>query len=174
VLAALRTGANAATKSRSRIPVFAAVTVMLFVAAVLGARMSWPFVSDVQAAVRFEVRLAEERPAPGLRAAKVAYSGSTIYLHDEPIVTNSDIAAAQVVPGNGPSQYRVSVEFTASGAEKMRATTANHVGKPVAILLDGQVVMAPVVRAPIGASALITGNFTRERAEGIANGIRTQ
>jgi preprotein translocase subunit SecD len=41
----------------------------------------------------------------------------------------------------------------------------------VAILIDGQVVMAPVVRASLGASATITGNFTRAQAERIVNGI---
>jgi preprotein translocase subunit SecD len=67
----------------------------------------------------------------------------------------------------------VGVEFNASGAEKMRAATGNHIGKPVAILLDSQVVVAPVLRAAIGASAVITGNF-RTQAEGIVNGIRIQ
>ena len=110
---------------------YVAVAVMLLAAAFLGARMWSPFVSGVQAAVRFEVRLAEEKTAPGLREAKAANSGQTVYLHDETIVTNSDIASTQVVPGGSPSQYRVSVQFTPSGAEKMRAATANHMGEPV-------------------------------------------
>jgi preprotein translocase subunit SecD len=152
--------------------VLAAITVMLVVAVFLGARMWSPFVSDVQAAVRFEVRLAEEKPAPGLREAKVGDSGRSVYLHAETIVSNSDIASAGAVE-SGPSEYRVDVRFTQSGAEKMRAATAGHVGKLAAILLDGQVVMAPVIRSPIGASAEITGHFSKAQAEKIANGITT-
>ena len=53
----------------------------------------------------------------------------------------------------------------------MRAATANHIGKHVAILLDGQVVMAPVIRSPIGAAAEITGNYTKSQAERIVRGI---
>jgi preprotein translocase subunit SecD len=174
VLAASRGRAHAGTESRSRFAVFAAAAVMLLVAVFLSARMWSPLVSDVQAAVRFEVRLAEEKPAPGLREAKVTDSGRSVYLHDETIVTNSDIASAQAVPGDGSAQYRVNIEFTPSGAEKMRAATGNHIGKPVAILLDGQVVMAPVVRTSIAGSAMITGNFTRDQAEKIASGISTQ
>ena len=174
VLAAFHNHARAGTESRSRLAVYVAVAVMLLAAAFLGARMWSPFVSGVQAAVRFEVRLAEEKTAPGLREAKAADSGQTVYLHDETIVTNSDIASTQVVPGGSPSQYRVSVQFTPSGAEKMRAATANHIGKPVAILLDGEVVMAPTLRTTIGTSAVITGNFSREQAEKIANGISSQ
>jgi hypothetical protein len=164
--------ARAEAASRSRMVVFAAVAVMLIVAVFLGARMWSPFVSDVQAAVRFELRLAEDKPAAGLREAKVADTGRSVYLHAETIVTNSDIASAQAVAGDEPFPYRVSVEFTASGAEKMRAATANHIGKLAAILLDGQVVMAPTLRTPIGASAVITGKFTKAQAEKIAVGIR--
>ena len=159
---------------RSRIAVFATVALLGIAGSFLGARAWSLFVRDLQAAVRFEVRLAEEKPAPGLREAKVSDSDRLVYLHDEVIVTNSDIAAARVVQGGGPSQYSVGVEFNASGAEKMRAATGNHIGKPVAILLDGQVVMAPVVRTPIGASAVVTGNLTRAEAERIANGIKIQ
>jgi SecDF, P1 head subdomain len=175
VLAAASTpGARAAAAPRSRMAVFAAVAVLLLVAAFLGARMWSPFVSDVQAAVRFEVRLAEEQPAPGLREAKIGDTGRSVYLHAETIVTNSDIASAQVVPGDAPAEYRLDVKFTAGGAAKMRAATASHIGKPVAILLDGQVVMAPVVRTPIADAAMVTGHFTRDQAEKLASGIRIQ
>jgi len=146
---------------------------MAIAALFLGSRGWSPFVSDLQAAVRFEVRLAEDRPAPGLREVKVPDSDRSIYLHDEVVVTNSDIAAARVI-SSGQGHYSVGVEFSASGAEKMRAATANHIGKPVAILLDGQVAAAPVLRTPIAASAVITGNFTMTQAEKIANGIRIQ
>jgi hypothetical protein len=171
--AALGAGARATIRSRSRIAVLAAFASMLILFSLLGSRVWSPPVS-VQGAVRFEVKLAEEKPAPGLREAKVSGSDRSVYLHDETIVDNGDIAAATVVQGRSPSEYAVDVRFKASGTEKMRAATENHIGKPVAILLDGEVVMAPVVRSPIGASAVVTGNFTRTQAEKIANGIGIQ
>jgi len=161
----------AGVRSRSRIPFFVTVALMVIAASFFGSRVRSPFVSVLQAAVRFEVRLAEDKPAPGLREAKVSGSDRSVYLHDEVIVNNGDIAAARVVPGGGRSQYSIGVEFNASGAEKIRAATGNHIGKPVAILLDGQVVMTPVVRVPIGASAVITGSFTKAEAERIVNGV---
>lgn len=159
--------------SRSRIAAFATVALIAIAAPFLGSRGWSPFVSDLQAAVRFEVRLAEDKPAPGLREVKVAGSDRSVYLHDEVVVNNSDIAAARLVQ-NGPAHYSVGVEFNASGAEKMRAATGGHMGKPVAILLDGQVVMAPMVRASLGASAMISGNFTKTQAERIVKGIGIQ
>jgi preprotein translocase subunit SecD len=53
----------------------------------------------------------------------------------------------------------------------MRQATEAHVGRPVAVLIDGRVVIAPVVRAPIKESATITGSFTRAEAQSIADGI---
>jgi preprotein translocase subunit SecD len=126
-------------------------------------------VRDVHAAVRFEVRFAEEKPGPGLREAKVAGTNRSIYLHDEVIVTNGDIRAARVI--HVGDAYNVGVEFNAAGAQKMCQATAKHVGRLVAILLDGQVIMAPVLRSPIDASAEVTGHFTKAEAERVVNGI---
>jgi preprotein translocase subunit SecD len=54
----------------------------------------------------------------------------------------------------------------------MRRATAMHLGRPVAILIDGRVVMAPLVRSPVSESAVITGDFTRAEAERIADGMK--
>ena len=59
----------------------------------------------------------------------------------------------------------------AAGAARMLRATQGHIGRPVAILLDGDVVMAPVVKSPISASAMITGDYSRAEAERIVNGI---
>jgi hypothetical protein len=154
---------------RLRATFFVVVASIVIVALFLGERVWSPLVLGVHAAVRFEVRLAEDHPAAGLREAKVSGTGRSIYLHDEDIVTNGDIAAARVIRvGNA---YSVGVEFNAPGAEKMREATGKHIGRPVAILLDGQVIMAPVLRSPIETSAEITGNFTKAEAEKVVNGI---
>ena len=157
-------------RPQSRSTSFVAVAVIVILTSILGSRTHSPFVSDLQAAVRFEVKLAESKPGPGLREVK--RSGSEpVYIHQEAVVTNSDIASAQVLPGAVSGQYAVRVEFYASGAAKMRAATAGHIGRPVAILIDGEVVMAPVLRTPISASTVVTGNFTKAEADRIVNGV---
>jgi preprotein translocase subunit SecD len=140
------------------------------VVAVAAAGLYWSRASvDVVAAVRFEVRLAEESFSPGLREAAVN-GGRKIYLHQESVVTNSDIAQAQLVEGDG-SRYSVSIVFKPEGAARIGRATGDHVGRPVAILIDGIVVMAPTVRAPIGAEALISGDYSKADAERIVNGL---
>jgi SecD-like export protein len=156
--------------AHARLTLVAAVAVVVMGLVALGYQMWLHGTTPVLAAVRFEVRLAEDQPIPGLIVARLADSGRVIYLHPEIVVGNDDIAQSWVSQ-DGPDRFGVAVKLLPAGAERMRQATATHVGRPVAILIDGAVVMAPVVRSPIGDSAAITGNFTRAEAERIADGI---
>jgi hypothetical protein len=163
------------SRVRRRMPIallgaFASIVIVMLVAS----SSMWPLGgSTAQAAVRFEVRLAEEQAVAGLTAARVANSNRTVYLHPEVVVTNADIAFSSVIPGNTPSeQFWIDVRLNAAGAAKMRQATMNHLGRPVAILIDGEVVLAPTLKSPIiGASAVISGDYTRAEAERIAQGM---
>lgn len=171
--AALSTAARRRTEAmlaqRSKAYLFVTIAAIVVVGSFLGERLWSPLVREVHAAVLFEIRLAEDKPSPGLREVRLPGTDHAIYLHEEPVVTNSDISTARVTDVDGV--YTVGIEFSSAGAKKMREATANHVGKPIAILLDGQVVMAPVLRFPIDRSAEITDGFTKAEAEKVANGI---
>jgi hypothetical protein len=172
ILAAASNGegsAGAIPEQRSRVAFIIAVAAIVILALVLGDRLWSPLVQDVHAAVRFEVRLAEDSPGPGLREVKVSGTDQSIYLHEEVIVTNGDISAARVI--HVGEAYTIGIEFSKAGATKMREATEKHIGKPMAILLDGQVVMAPVLHGPIDTSAVIEGGFTEAEAEKVVNGI---
>jgi hypothetical protein len=159
---------------RSRMPILVGAMLAIIVTAVIGYYL-WPHGTvDLRAAVRFEVRFAEDNPGPGLQAARIVGADRTVYLHPEVIVTNSDIAQARVVPGDSPSHFGVGIEFNAAGAQKMQTATAGHLGKPMAVLIDGKVVMAPTVRSAISALAEINGDLTRAEVERIVNGIGLQ
>ena len=148
------------------------IAAAIVVAAMAGALHRSRAAVDVIAAVRLEIRLAETRPAPGLREAVMALSGDRIYIHEDAVVlTNSDIVQANVVPGSTPSTFSITVTFTRDGSSRMYRATQEHIGRPIAILIDGQVVAAPVVRSAISASAVISGNFTRAEADRIVAGI---
>ncbi|NLT65757.1 MAG: hypothetical protein GXX84_04055 [Acidobacteria bacterium] len=129
-----------------------------------------PLINNVQAALRFEVRLVEENPAPGLKAAKLEHGG-VVYVHEEVVVTNSDIAKAEVVPRPGEGDFMVSVTFTPEGARKMHAATERNIGKRMAILIDGVIVAAPVIRGTLSEAAVVEGKLTKQEAERIVAGI---
>jgi preprotein translocase subunit SecD len=63
------------------------------------------------------------------------------------------------------------VIFSEEAAARMLRATEQHLGRPLAILLDGELVAAPVVRSPISDSAVITGRYSRADAERIAAGV---
>jgi hypothetical protein len=163
---------TAASRGWFRAPLAVVALVALILVGIFAVGARGPRGSaTVYAAVRFEVRLAETQPGAGLREAQISGTDRFVYLHDEVVVTNADIERCTAVTGNGASRYNIGIEFNAAGARKMREATANHVGRPAAILIDGEVVMAPTVRVPIGASAVIDGDYSKAEAERIINGI---
>jgi SecD-like export protein len=171
VVAVASLGDTQSERTRRAILVPVLVTVAM-IGLIVAASSLWPRnVSLAQAAVRFEVRLAEDQPGPGLRAARVGNSNRTVYLHPDIVVTNSDIARSRVIPGPAPSEFGIDVQLNSAGAEKMRQATMSHLGKPVAILIDGSVVIAPTVKSAISAAAFISGDYTQADAQRIAAGM---
>lgn len=67
----------------------------------------------------------------------------------------------------------VSFRLDSIGAKQFAAVTRSHVGDPFAIVLDGKVLSAPIVREPIiGGSGQISGEFTTAQAAALAAQLR--
>ncbi len=63
----------------------------------------------------------------------------------------------------------VTFRFDTSGGRRFARVTQENVGRPFAIVLDNNVISAPVIREPIlGGSGQISGNFTVESANDLA------
>ena len=68
----------------------------------------------------------------------------------------------------------VSTVFDASGARRFAKLTTEHVGERFAIVLDGRVLSAPVIREPIpGGRGQISGGFTLQGAKDLAVLLRS-
>lgn len=73
-------------------------------------------------------------------------------------------------PNSGKPQ--VQLVFTSDGAKKFADITQRNVGRVVAIVLDDQVIEAPVVNQPIlTGNAVITGSFTTESANALSRSL---
>jgi len=105
---------------------------------------------------RMVIRLAETVPAAGLRAVDVPGSSDKVYLHAMPLATWEDVSLVKII-NDGNSQFGVALTFERAAASRMASATAAHIGKPLAILLDGRVVSVSTLKTPIGDSAMITG-----------------
>jgi SecD/SecF fusion protein len=112
----------------------------------------------------------KNRPPPG---------DSILYSQDDPpvpylvenrvIVSGEDLSNATPTYNSQTNEPVVSFTFNSRGATRFGQATQQNVGKPFAIVLDNQIISAPVIREPIlGGSGQISGNFTAESANDLA------
>ena len=89
-------------------------------------------------------------------------------LERTPVVTGEELTDAQPsFDQNG--RPAVTFRFNPSGARKFGDYTAENIGSPFAIVLDEEVISAPVIQSHIpGGSGIITGNFTIEESTNLA------
>ncbi len=81
-------------------------------------------------------------------------------------LTGADLQESKVVFDRNTGKPAVSLTFTKEGGDKFAKITGDNVGKPVAIVLDNEVVSAPNVQEKIvGGTAQITGSFTLDEAK---------
>jgi preprotein translocase subunit SecD len=122
---------------------------------------------------KVEFRRAQDQAAPGYARRPIEGSKDFVYVHDKAdfVPTPADVDEARV-DRDERDELAVVVNFTAAGQDKMGALTGDWVDKRLAILVDGKVVAAPILRTRITAAALITGHFTRAEGERIARGLR--
>jgi len=85
------------------------------------------------------------------------------------VVSGADLIDAQPGFDQRSGEPIVSFRFNTSGSRKFAQATSENVGQPFAIVLDNEVISAPVIREPItGGSGQISGNFTVQGANDLA------
>ncbi|MFA8384269.1 MAG: protein translocase subunit SecD [Pelagibaca sp.] len=89
-------------------------------------------------------------------------------LEQAPVVTGEELVDAQpAFDQNG--RPAVNFRFNPSGARKFGDYTAANIGNPFAIVLDEEVISAPVIQSHIpGGSGIITGSFSVEESTQLA------
>ena len=84
------------------------------------------------------------------------------------------VTDARVQYGNSGGSPEVSMTMNGEGASVWARMTGDNIGKQIAIVLDGMVYSYPMVNGKIeGGSSQITGNFTLEEAEDLANVLKS-
>ena len=84
------------------------------------------------------------------------------------------VTDARVQYGNTGGNPEVSMSMNSEGANTWARMTKDNIGKQIAIVLDGMVYSYPTVQSEIsGGSSQITGNFTLEEAEDLANVLKS-
>ncbi|MFD7295776.1 protein translocase subunit SecD [Streptomyces sp. NPDC059897] len=89
-------------------------------------------------------------------------------------VGGKDVKKSQATINQQSGQWVVNMEFTGAGSKKFAATTGKLKTQQspmnqFAIVLDGDVVSAPSVSSTLSQNAEISGSFTQESAQDLAN-----
>jgi protein-export membrane protein SecD len=84
-------------------------------------------------------------------------------------VDGADLDNAQASTDPQTGEWVVNFSLNSVGAREFADVTTANVGKLFAIVLDGKIIEAPVIREPItGGSGQISGNFTAQSATDLA------
>jgi preprotein translocase subunit SecD/SecD/SecF fusion protein len=93
----------------------------------------------------------------------------TLDVYSNVAVDGASLENAQASTDPQSGQWVVNFSLNALGARQFADVTTANVGKLFAIVLDGKIIEAPVIREPItGGSGQISGNFTAQSATDLA------
>lgn len=89
------------------------------------------------------------------------------------VLTGADLktAIAQFDPNR--QDFYIAVELNDDAAGTFAAFSAARVGQPMAIVLDSEVLSAPIIESQLGADFVIQGQFTQEEANTLALQLRS-
>ena len=138
-----------------------------------------PGVTDIEEAKRLigqtpilEFRLIRPE-AQGLIASSTNPQGLSLeQLFFPAELTGGYLSRAALVFNDQTQAPVIDLQFTKEGGDIFARITKENVGKPLAVLLDGQVLSSPVIQGEItGGKAQITGNFTPEEAKALVRNL---
>ena len=92
----------------------------------------------------------------------------------KPAMDGGAVSTAQENYSQNGSAAEVNLTMNSNGASQWAQLTGQNIGKPIAIVLDGYVYSAPNVQGKIeGGNSVITGNFTIQEAQDLANVLKS-
>ncbi|MEL6872458.1 MAG: protein translocase subunit SecD, partial [Pseudomonadota bacterium] len=112
---------------------------------------------------------------PGYRALPSSEGPGQQYLvRSNSVVRGDDLVDASPDFDERTRAPQINFRFNQTGGRKFGSWTSANVGRPFAIVLDGEVISAPIVQTAIlGGSGRITGQFTPEEANNLAINLKS-
>lgn len=109
-------------------------------------------------------------PGPGVEVLPSQDNpGEKIYIRKRIMVDGADLTDAQAGTNGQTGEWVVNFKFNSLGGRRFGDVTRENVGHRFAIVLDNQVISAPVIRdAILGGSGQISGRFDAQSATNLA------
>ncbi|MBL7222931.1 MAG: hypothetical protein ISS72_03675 [Candidatus Brocadiae bacterium] len=121
-----------------------------------------------------QMRLVANEAGPDTEAMtlRTARGEEAIHVQKAVLLNAADVRRAWVdAKSAAPGTHSIGLAFNKQGAEKFEAVTTANIGRRLAIVVDGKVLSAPVIRSAIRDRAQIAGAFTLEEARAMARKI---
>ena len=117
---------------------------------------------------------AEAKESGHLLLSDVANPNQKYVVHQIPILTGAEVVDARVAFDSQGGSPIINFELSAFGGRVLGDFTAKNIGTRLAVVLDGKVFSAPVIRERIGGgSGQISGGFSVEEAGSVAIALRS-
>jgi protein-export membrane protein SecD len=95
-------------------------------------------------------------------------------VEDRVLVSGDSVLDANATRDSSTGQFVVAFRLDSKGTQRFKWATTRNIGKPFAVILDDQVISAPIIREPIEQGTVqISGNFTDQSARDLALLFRT-
>ncbi|HEX6185495.1 MAG TPA: protein translocase subunit SecD [Pyrinomonadaceae bacterium] len=119
----------------------------------------------------------DDNAPAGTPAPKPGEPTAWVVVETPAVVDGSELRSADAVsnnPAGGPDDsYQINFTLKPTGAQKFGAWTAANVNAYMAVVLNDAVQSAPYIKSQITDSGQISGNFTKDSANGLALTLRS-
>lgn len=91
----------------------------------------------------------------------------------ETVMTGAGLQAAAAQYDPASNRWFIQFELNSEGSALFGPYTASHISEPMAIVLDGTVLSAPIIQAELTTGGVIEGDFTETEAKTLALQLRS-
>lgn len=108
-----------------------------------------------------EFRVAETEPADSLQEMAMKFTDQVFYLHEKSELSEAHIVATNMVDWN--DSEAIEVKFNEEGTRLFAELTRSNIGKRIGMVLNGELVTAPIVQAEIPSGTALIPLLRKDR-----------
>ncbi len=101
--------------------------------------------------------------------AKLEKKDQFLWVKNKPEMSGKSVKGAVPYLDKGATNYTIEVRLHDNFGDQMLKLTKENQGRPMAIILDGEVLSAPTIQNPFGSNFVITGSFNEEKARELSS-----
>ena len=123
----------------------------------------------------FQFRLVLNAPSAKADPMTIVQQGAdakatkTLYVQKKVLLDQTDLMSASVITNQPAGKPWIQITFTDAGAKRFAKVTRQNIGKRLAIIIDGRLYSAPMIKSEIrGGQAEVSGNFSEPEANNLA------